>query len=127
MASDLCRVLVVDDNCDAADSAAMLLRQWRHEALAVYSGAECLAAAKAFDPDVVLMDLGMPDKDGFAVKDELEKLLPGVRVIALSGFTQAHIVRRTRDAGFTTFLRKGGDPHEIKEAVDSACAIARQL
>jgi CheY-like chemotaxis protein len=127
MQSESCRVLVVDDNCDAADSAVMLLRLWRHEARAVYSANECLEVAQAFDPDVVVMDLRLPGKDGFAVKEELESLLPGVRVIALTGLTQAHIVRRTREAGFDGYLRKGADPEELKDAVNSQCAIARRL
>ena len=105
----------------------MLLKLWKHEALAVYSASDCLAVAKTFDPDVVLLDLGLPGKDGFAVKEELEKLLPGVRVVALTGFTQEHIVRRTRDAGFADYVRKPAEASEIKQVVDGQCAIARRL
>ena len=78
MDGEPCRVLVVDDNRDAADAAVMLLEMWGHEAMTAYSAAECIAVAKMFNPDIVLMDIGLPDKDGFAVKRELEDHCPEV-------------------------------------------------
>ena len=53
-----CRVLVVDDHRDAADSTALLLEGWGHEAATAYSAEQCLAVAKVFNPDIVLMDIG---------------------------------------------------------------------
>jgi CheY-like chemotaxis protein len=125
MASQPCKVLVVDDNRDAADAAVMLLRIWGHDSVAAYSGSECIALAKTFDPDVVLMDIGLPGKDGFRVKEELEQYCPGVKVIALTGFTQADIVRRTRDEGFTDYLMKPAGPAELKHVVDRQCVASK--
>jgi CheY-like chemotaxis protein len=126
MAAEPCKVLVVDDNHDAADAAVMLLHIWGHEAVAAYSGLECLALAKTFDPDVVLMDIGLPGKDGFRVKEELEQHCPGVKVIALSGFTQADIVRRSREEGFTDYLIKPAGVTELKHVVDRQCAASKE-
>ena len=106
MTTDPCRVMVVDDNHDVADSAVMLLHGWGHEAIAVYSGEECIAKARDFDPDVILMDIGLPGLDGFEAKDQLEQVCPGVRVVALTGYTQADIRRRARDKGFAGHLLK---------------------
>lgn len=125
MAEEPCRVLVVDDNRDAADAAVMLLQIWGHEAIPAYSAAQCVAAAKVFNPDIVLMDIGLPGKDGFAVKRELEEHCPAARVVALTGFSQADIVRQTRAAGFADHLIKPVETAELKDVVDHECAIAK--
>ncbi len=120
-----CKVLVVDDNHDAADAAVILLGIWGHDALAAYSPAECIAVASVFDPDVVLMDIAMPGKDGFAVTRELKECCPGVKVVALTGYTQADIVRRSRVDGFEEFLTKPVEASELKNVVDKQCAAAK--
>jgi len=120
-----CRVLVVEDNRDAADSTVMLLESWGHEAKAAYSAAECIAVAKEFDPDIVLMDIGLPHKNGFTAKRELDVDCPGIRVVALTGFTQADIVRRSRNEGFADHLLKPAPPEELKDVVDHQCALAK--
>ena len=125
MDGEPCRVLVVDDNRDAADAAVMLLELWGHEAMTAYSAAQCITVAKMFSPDIVLMDIGLPDKDGFAVKCELEEHCPEVRVVALTGFTQADIVRQSRDAGFADHLTKPVEAAELKDVVDDECATAK--
>jgi CheY-like chemotaxis protein len=125
MEQQSCKVLVVDDNHDAADAAVILLGIWGHEALAAYSPAECIAVASAFDPDVVLMDIAMPGKDGFEVTRELKESCPGVKVVALTGYTQADIVRRSRVDGFEEFLRKPVEASELKNVVDKQCAAAK--
>jgi CheY-like chemotaxis protein len=85
--TDLCKVLVVDDNRNAADSAVMLLKIWGHEAVAAYSGEQCVEIVKQFDPDVILMDIGLPRVDGFKVKDEVER--------ADSAFNRRYVSRRS--------------------------------
>jgi len=125
--TDSCKVLVVDDNHDAADAAVMLLQMWGHEAVAAYSGTHCIEIAKHFDPDVILMDLGLPGRDGFAVKDDVARICPGVRVVALTGYSQADIVRRARDEGFAAHLTKPVETPELENTVKEQCAIAKQL
>ena len=125
MSGESCRVLVVDDNRDAADSTVMLLENWGHEAAAAYSAEQCIAVAKVFIPDVVLMDIGLPGKNGFDAKRELEKQCPAARFVALTGFTQGDIFRRSRDEGFVDHLVKPAAPSKLKDVVDHQCAIAR--
>ncbi len=125
MDGEPCRVLVVDDNRDAADAAVMLLQTWGHEAMTAYSAAQCITVAKGFNPDIVLMDIGLPGKDGFAVKRELEEHCPVARVVALTGFTQADIVRQSRSEGFADHLTKPVEADELKHVVDEQCAIAK--
>jgi CheY-like chemotaxis protein len=110
VANEACKVLVVDDHHDAADTTVMLLQMWGHEAAAAYTAFQCAEMAKDFDPDVVLMDLGMPRRDGFALKREVEQICPGVRVLALTGYTRADLVRRTRAEGFAAHLTKPVSP-----------------
>lgn len=127
MTTDSCKVMVVDDNHDVADTAVMLLQGWGHEAIAVYSGEECVAKAKEFDPDVILMDIGLPRHDGFEVKEQVDKICPGVRVIALTGYTQADIRRRARAEGFAGHLLKPVQGSALKSAVKEECEIAKAL
>ncbi len=125
MSGDPCRVLVVDDHRDAADSTVMLLKSWGHEAVAAYSSEQCIAVAKTFNPEVVLMDLALPGKNGFEVKRVLEGQCPAARFVAHTGFTQADIVRRSRDEGFVDHLVKPAAPSKLKDVVDTQCAIAK--
>jgi CheY-like chemotaxis protein len=117
-----CKVLVVDNDRDTADSVVILLQYWGHEAMAAYSPEQAIAAARVFDPDVVLMDIGMPGRDGFDVAKEVRSLCPDARVVAVTGFTQADMVRRSREAGFADFLGKPAEAKDIKAVVDTQCA-----
>jgi DNA-binding NarL/FixJ family response regulator len=80
--------------------------------------------ARKFDPDVVLVDIGLPGKNGFDLGRELAQIGPGVRLVALTGFTQADIVRRSREAGFVTYLVKPAPPPVLKDVVESQCESA---
>ena len=103
------RVVVVDDNIDAADSLAMLLRADGHEVEVAHDGVAALAVAPRFRPEVVLMDIGLPGgMDGCEVGHRL-RAQPGnesVIVIALTGFGQDRDIDQTRAAGFWTHLIK---------------------
>jgi len=125
MDEEPCRVLVCDDNRDAADAAVTLLQIWGHQAMTAYSAAQCIAVAKVFNPDIVLMDIGLPGKDGFAVKRELGEYCPAARIVALTGFTQADIARQARNDGFADHLTKPVEADELKHVVDDQCAIAK--
>ena len=127
MTTDACKVLVVDDNHDAADSAVMLLKIWGHQAVAAYSGEQCIAMAKEFEPHVILMDIGLPGSDGFKVKEKVEQICPEARIVALTGYTQADITRRVREEGFAWHLLKPVEPPELKSAVNEQCSIAKGL
>jgi CheY-like chemotaxis protein len=116
-----CKVLVVDDHRDGADSAVLLLQMWGHDAIAAYTAEQALQLADSFDPDVVLMDIGLPGKNGFDVADQIRERCPGARLVALTGFTREHIVRRSREAGFDDHLTKPADPAVLKDVVETQC------
>jgi PAS domain S-box-containing protein len=102
------RVLVVDDNRDAADSTITILRLLGHQAECAYTGRDALETARRFPAEVVLLDLAMPDMDGF----ETLKLLRGVPglenvfAIAMTGYGSGDDRRRTTSAGFNAHLTK---------------------
>ncbi|HZJ70390.1 MAG TPA: PAS domain S-box protein [Planctomycetota bacterium] len=108
------RVLIVDDNCDAADSLAMLLRLGRHEVLAVSSGREALEAVRGFRPDLVLLDIGLPDLDGYEVARRLRAAGYQATLAAVTGFGQVEDRDRARLAGFDHHLVKPVDPKALQ-------------
>ena len=117
-----CKVLVVDDERDNADTTVTLLEIWGHEAEAAYSADDAIAKAKALDPDVVLIDLLMPGKDGFQLVNDLRSHCPRAKFVAVTGFAKADIVRRSREAGFERVLFKPAPATVLEEAVETVCA-----
>jgi PAS domain S-box-containing protein len=105
------RVLIVEDNSDAADSLRMLLELAGHEVAVAYTGADGLEAARARRPDVVLCDLGLPGLSGFEVARALRQGADtsGLRLIAVSGYGRDEDQRRARAAGFDEVLVKPVD------------------
>jgi PAS domain S-box-containing protein len=109
------RVLVVDDNADAADSLAELVRTFGHEADVAYDGPSAVASAEARRPDVVLCDIGLPGMDGYEVARELRAKLEGdVKLVAVSGYAQPEDVKRSAEAGFDAHISKPPDPARIE-------------
>ena len=121
MSDEKCKVLVVDDHRDGADSAVLLLQMWGHDAIAAYTAEQALQLAETFDPDVVLMDIGLPGKNGFDVAKQIRERCPAARLVALTGFTREHIVRRSRELGFDDHLTKPADPAVLKDVVATQC------
>ena len=105
------RVLVVDDNHDAADSLGMLLQYLGAETMTVHDGRACLDAVKTFQPAVVLLDLGMPGMSGLEVAKRLraDPLHGQTTLVALTGWGQREDRRRTQEAGFDYHLVKPAD------------------
>ena len=105
------RVLVVDDNVDAAELLTDALRALGHQVETSFDGVRAVAAARASRPDVVLLDLGLPVLDGFEVARQIRALpeLSGVELVAITGYGQEVDRRRTRDAGFADHLVKPVD------------------
>jgi CheY-like chemotaxis protein len=102
------RVLIVDDNEDAANSLAMILQLSGHETASVYTAADALERAAAFRPDVVLLDIGLPGMDGYEVAQKMRELpgLRGIRLVAVTGYGRSDDRLRARDAGFDDHLTK---------------------
>ena len=115
------RVLVVDDNKDAADSLRLLLKLLGHQAEVAYDGTAALAMARRDPPDLVLCDLGLPGMDGFELARRLRAALPACpRLVAVSGYAQREDVERSLAAGFDGHIAKPPDPAEIARQL--ACA-----
>lgn len=111
------RVVVIDDNVDAANTLTALVVALGGEAVAAYNGAEGLRRAADIEPDVVLLDLGMPDMDGYETCRRLRDQPAGQRtfVVAVTGFGQAHDRDRALRDGFDAHLTKPADPRVLEE------------
>jgi two-component system CheB/CheR fusion protein len=112
------RILVVDDDIDGAQSLALLLGAWGHEVREAHDGVTALEAARAFRPQVVLLDIGLPGGlDGNEVARRLrdQEALDGVVLVALTGWGQDEDRRRAREAGFDHFFVKPLDPETLGE------------
>ena len=103
------RVLVIDDNHDAADSMAVLLQLDGHQVAAAYSPGEGLLKTASFAPDVVLLDIGLPQMDGYEVARRLIETGFKGRLIAISGYGEEHDKQRAAAAGFFAHLSKPVD------------------
>jgi PAS domain S-box-containing protein len=113
------RILIVDDNQDAADSLALLLQLDGHDTQAVYGSKAALERAQSYQPEVVLLDIGLPEMNGYEVARRL-RLLPGlerVRLIALTGYGQAEDQARAQAAGFDAHLMKPVESLALKQAL----------
>jgi PAS domain S-box-containing protein len=110
------RILVVDDNRDAADSLASMLELMGQEVQTAYSGAEAITAAACFHPAVILMDIGMPGLNGYDATQQIRAQTSGhtVKVIALTGWGQEHDRTRSREAGCDGHLVKPVDVTELE-------------
>ncbi len=119
------RVLVVDDNRDSADSMVALLQLLGHEAQAVYGARAVAEAAQEFRPQLVLLDLNMPDGDGFSVLRQLREIEPGpLFVAAMTGYGQEADRRRTALAGFQAHLTKPVGIEELERVLVEAATLS---
>jgi CheY-like chemotaxis protein len=102
------RVLIVDDNEDAANSLALILELGGHKTASVYTAVDALQRAAAFKPDVVLLDIGLPGMDGYEVAQKMRELpgLRNIRLVAVTGYGRSDDRLRARDAGFDDHLTK---------------------
>jgi PAS domain S-box-containing protein len=117
------RVLVVDDNRDSADTMVHVLQLLGHEARAAYGARQALADVAAFRPRLVLLDLNMPDGNGFAVIAQLREALdPPPYVAAMTGYGQRSDRQSTLDAGFHAHLTKPVGPEDLQRVLGEAAA-----
>jgi CheY-like chemotaxis protein len=115
------RVLVIDDNVDAADTLAALVVTLGGEAATAYNGLDGLKSAKEFRPDVVLLDIGMPEMDGYETCRRLRAQPFGqLYVVAVTGFGQLHDRERALADGFDAHLTKPADPRVLRDLIADA-------
>lgn len=100
------RILVCDDNQGAAQTLTKLLENNGHEVSIAYSGAEALARAKENPPRVALLDIGLPDMDGYALAHRLKAEHPAIVMVALTGYGQEEDKQKARTAGFAEHMVK---------------------
>jgi len=115
------RILIVDDNTDAADTLAELLQMQGHQTCAAYSGREALERVLSFEPDVALLDIGLPQMDGYELAERLRSLprLQGIRLIALTGYGQTEDRQRGQAAGFDDHLVKPVELRALERALQA--------
>ena len=113
------RVLVVDDDVDSAEMLRMLLGLMGHDAYVAHSGRSALDAAEQHAPRVLLLDISLPDMDGYEVAREI-RMRHGhsMRLIALTGWGQEEDRQRAREAGFDHFLTKPAHPETLERLLD---------
>jgi CheY-like chemotaxis protein len=115
------RVLVVDDNVDAAITVASLLKAWGHDVHIVYNGPAAIDAARTYRPEIVLLDIGLPGMSGYEVARTLrsDPMHQGVLITALTGYGQAEDRARSHAAGFDYHLTKPPDMNMLEKLVKS--------
>jgi PAS domain S-box-containing protein len=113
------RILVVDDNVDAAESLAVMLRRQGHEVTLAHNGPEALQAAVEQPPDVVLLDIGLPGMNGYEVAGRLrQRLCAGdCLLVAVTGYGQDEDQQRSLEAGFDHHLTKPVDPDTLLDII----------
>ncbi len=116
------RILVVDDNVDAADSLGMLLRSWGYDAAVASDGASALTTAATFAPHAVILDIGMPQMNGYDVARTLRQSAGGdqVLLIALTAWAGDGNKQRATEAGFHEHFTKPADLESLKRFLAEA-------
>jgi signal transduction histidine kinase/CheY-like chemotaxis protein len=119
------RVLLVEDNPDAAETLTEMLQMWGHEVRAVDNGPAALDLAPDYRPEVVLMDIGLPGMNGYEAAARLREGSPSpMLLVAMTGYGMEESRRRSAEAGFDQHLTKPVDPAELQRLL--ATAPARQ-
>lgn len=115
------RVLVIDDNLDAATTLAMVLRTYGHVVTTAASGAMGLTIGEQQEPDAVILDIGMPEMNGYEVAQRIRKSQwgRGVLLLALTGWGQKEDIERAHAAGFDSHMTKPADPEHIEALLDA--------
>ena len=123
-----CRILVVDDNQDSADSLATLLHMLGHEVKTANDGESALAAADQFRPDVAILDIGLPKVNGYDLAKQIREQAWGrdVVLVALTGWGQEQHRRRSAESGFNHHLTKPVEFEVLQQIVAAADLCLQQ-
>jgi two-component system CheB/CheR fusion protein len=120
------RVLVVDDNVEAAETLALLLELLGHDVLLAHDGLSALELARRERPDLILLDIGLPAMDGYEVARRLRSAgLENVTLVAVTGYGRDEDVRLAVDAGFDRHLAKPVEPQLLRELLSEVRAGGR--
>ena len=107
---------MVEDNADLSGTLCRLLTAWGHTVEVSSTGSDAIAKAIKFKPDIVMVDIGLPDLNGYEVGRQLSRLpeLPELLLIAMSGYRMEADELRATEAGFKDYLLKPFDPSELR-------------
>lgn len=108
------RVLIVDDNADAAQSLALLARAWGHEVAIAHDGPSALQLVQRFAPERALVDIGLPGMSGYELARRLRALHPHLYLVAMTGYGRQEDRRAAHAAGFDMHLVKPANPQELQ-------------
>ena len=114
------RVLIIDDAKDVADVTQEMIRSLGHIAEVAYDGTSAMGKAVSFQPDIVMIDLVMPEMDGFELARELRSMFPAKppRFVAYSGFKQAAFQDAAKAVGFDVYLPKPATMDDLQKLLD---------
>ena len=117
MNRQLVRVLVVDDNVDTAESEAELVKLWGHEVAIAQNGPAAIELASKFHPHIALIDIGLPEMNGYEVARRLRQLpdVSGALLVAITGYGREEDQKAAREAGFDLHLTKPVDPVRLEK------------
>jgi CheY-like chemotaxis protein len=118
------RILIADDNVDAATSLALLLERAGHDVRVAHDGEQAITAAAAMQAELVLLDIGMPKLNGYDAAQQLRRLPGGDRmtIAALTGWAQPHDQERSRRAGIDHHFRKPVDIDDLLRFLQTSAA-----
>ena len=113
-------ILVVEDDPDSADSLSLLLEHWSHRVWVAYDGKGAIEAFRRQRPEIVLMDISLPDMNGYDVARALQGEEHRATLVALTGFGEDADRRASEEAGFARHFVKPLDIRQLKELLDGA-------
>jgi CheY-like chemotaxis protein len=125
----VCRILVIEDNIDGAESMRMLLKHMGHDVRVAHTGPMGIVTAADWLPEVVLCDIGLPGgMDGYAVARALRENpnFDGLLLIALTGYGRDEDQQRAKEAGFDFHMTKPVDFNALQQAVASFASLCKQ-
>ncbi len=116
------KVLIVDDNVDAATMFAMLIQFEGHDVRTAFNGADAIESVRGFTPDAVFLDISLPDMNGYRVAELLRRIpeLDKAMLVAMTGYSTDEDQDRSREAGFDHHVVKPADHEHVKHLLDQA-------
>jgi signal transduction histidine kinase/response regulator RpfG family c-di-GMP phosphodiesterase len=120
------RILVVDDNIDGARTLSRLLKAWGHDVFVAYDGPTAIETARSQQPDVVVLDIGLPGMDGYQVAQRLREQprMTQAMLLAVTGYGRSEDLLRSREVGISHHLIKPVDPEALKKLLDATPSLS---
>jgi two-component system, chemotaxis family, CheB/CheR fusion protein len=108
------RILIVDDDADSAEAQAILFRLFGHEVLSLTEGERAVEAARSFKPDLIVLDIGLPNMDGYEIARRIRSTGCTACLVAVTGYGRPEDRRRALEAGFDYHFLKPVEPNALE-------------